>query len=50
MKMKKSCNDCRASEAHNECSLWYSCYNYTPKELCPKPRTIKQLLACKSKI
>jgi len=43
-RIKSTCNKCRASEFHNECSLGYYCYNYTPKEPCPKPLTIQQLI------
>ena len=41
---KLTCNKCRASEFHNECSLGYWCESYTPKEPCPKPLTIRQLI------
>jgi len=44
VRIKTTCNKCRASEFHNECSLGYSCDSYTPKEPCPKPKTIKQLI------
>lgn len=40
----KSCNKCRASENHNECSLGYVCKDYKPLEPCPKPLTIKALV------
>jgi hypothetical protein len=43
-RIKSTCNKCRASEFHNECSLGYSCDNYTPKEPCPKPLTIHALI------
>jgi hypothetical protein len=50
-KIKKTCEGCRASEFHNECSLGYACREYTPLEPCPKPRTIRQLIdAPKSKV
>lgn len=44
MRLKKSCQGCRASEWHNECSIGYSCDGYVPKEPCPKPRTYDQLI------
>ena len=43
-RIKPTCNKCRASEFHNECSLGYWCESYTPKEPCPKPLTIRQLI------
>ena len=43
-RIKSTCNKCRASESHNECSLGYLCHDYTPKEPCPKPLTIRQLI------
>jgi len=39
-----TCNKCRASEFHNECSLGFWCESYTPREPCPKPLTINQLI------
>ena len=44
----RSCNGCRASEAHNDCSLGYACKDYRPLEPCPKPKTIKELLSVPS--
>ena len=43
-RLRQTCNKCRASEFHNECSLGYWCESYTPKEPCPKPLTIKELI------
>ena len=43
-RIKSTCNKCRAAELHNKCSLGYRCDSYTPKEPCPKPLTIKQLI------
>ena len=43
-RIKRTCEGCRASEFHNECSLGYACKEYTPLEPCPKPRTIRQLI------
>jgi hypothetical protein len=44
IKKPKNCNRCRASEAHNECSLGYQCNDWIPFEPCPKPTTIRQLI------
>lgn len=46
MKLKnaKTCNNCRASEGRNECSIGYQCTDWTPLEPCPKPKTIQQLI------
>lgn len=38
LRIKSTCNKCRASERHNECSLGYRCDSYT------KPLTIQQLI------
>ncbi len=43
-RIKSTRNKCRAAEFHNVCSLGYSMDSYTPKEPCPKPLTIIQLI------
>ncbi len=53
-RMKKTCNGCRALENGVinrycwECSLGYDidCIKGIPKEYCPKPRTIAELVSC----
>jgi hypothetical protein len=55
MNMNKTCEGCRAYEYINnvdrKCSLGYYQERGEPKEKCPKPKTIDQLvIAPKSKI
>lgn len=42
--VKHSCNACRASDSHNDCSLGFGCRNFKPTEPCPKPKTINTLV------
>lgn len=44
LKKTKTCDGCRASEGRNECSLGYYCKDWKPMEMCPKPKTIRQLI------
>jgi hypothetical protein len=44
LKQYKTCTGCRANENANECSLYFALRDYKPLELCPKPKTIVQLI------
>jgi hypothetical protein len=48
--MKKSCNNCKAYEFHQECSLGYKNERGEPKEDCPKPLTTKALVLAMKQI